>query len=192
LRIVLGQGGKVEGKVAIAGETTATESPRFSLRAWYPEEPQKGPIDIPCEPDGTYSYERLAPGLVELTAELTYGSPANGAAQSIRRSVVIEEGETTTEDFGLQRYDAVLEGAVTHEGHSISRVSLIVEYTSVDGDTESFHAIADADGNYRIEGIPDGTLKLIARAVTDDGKGLYGELTVDTTSAETTRYDFTL
>jgi RNA polymerase sigma-70 factor (ECF subfamily) len=192
LRIVLGQGGKVEGKVAIAGETTATEPPKFSLRAWYPEESHKGPIDIPCEPDGTYIYDRLAPGLVELTASLAYGSPANGAAQSIRRSIVIEEGETTTEDFGFQCYDAVLEGTVTSEGHSISRVSLIAEYSSVDGDTESFHAIADADGNYRIEGIPAGTLKVIARAVTDEGDAVYDEINIESTSGETTRYDFTL
>jgi RNA polymerase sigma-70 factor (ECF subfamily) len=192
LRIVLGQGGKLEGKVAIAGETTATEPPKFSLRAWYPEESRKGPIDIPCEPDGTYSYDRLAPGLVELTASLTYGSPANGAAQSLQRDIVIEEGTTSTADFVFEQFDAALEGTITGEVRPVHRARVSAEYTNAAGDTELFHAVADTDGNYRIEKLPAGALKVTALAVTEDGEGVANELAVETTSGETPRCDFAL
>ena len=179
MRIVLNQGGKVEGTITTAMESGNTDSPRFSVRAryaGYPEESPLGPIDIPCEPDGTYSYDRLPPGLLELTASLTYGLPVHGPAQSLRRTVTIKEGGTSTEDFVFQQYNAVLEGTVTGEGRPVYRARVRAEFMNADGDSVLFYAAADDKGHYRFDGLPSGTLKVTAFAVIQDGEGVAKEL----------------
>lgn len=184
VRIVLAQGGSVEGTVS--GIEMVVPGAMVHVRAWYPDEPEKGPIDIPCEPDGTYAYTHLAPGAVELTAGIVLREPS----LSIKKMTTIEEGETTTADFAFEAFDASIEGTVAGARESWTRANVVATSAGADGVVREFFVNVGADGRYRIDGVPEGPVTLLLRATTSDDEVFSREAAAETVSGQVTHFDF--
>ena len=188
LRIVLSGGGSLEGTLVPPDGTSTGQ--RMSVRAWYWDEQARGPIDITCEPDGTYSYDKLAVGSVELTAQMGLSIPGMGPSLSIRRRTIIEEGRSTMADFDFRAYDAAVEGMVLLGGDAAPGANVMVEYVASNGDVLGFFVWVDSEGNYSIDGVPGGTLDVRVRATSADGTPLWEQFTIETQAREVTRADF--
>lgn len=184
VRIVLTQGGSVEGTVS--GIDDVVPGAMVHVRAWYPDEPEKGPIDIPCEPDGTFAYSHLALGTVELTAGTVLREPS----LSIKKMTTIVEGETTIADFAFEAFDAAIEGTVAGAGKSWTRANVVATSVGADGVAREFFVNVGADGRYRIDGVPEGPVTLLLRATTSDDEVFSREAAAETVSGQVTHFNF--
>jgi hypothetical protein len=135
LRLVLGRGGRVEGR-ALLRDGRPFAAGRVSCYSTSPENRGIGSEMVPIGPDGGFVVEHAMPGraMLQLMAFASASPMMSGPSENILSSVVsreleVREGETTQVDLTLR--DVVVEGRVTRGAEP--EPGVVVSVMSADG-----------------------------------------------------------
>jgi hypothetical protein len=120
VRIVLQQGGRIEGRAHRQDGTPLQGAISLFARRMGPPS-MGGPDTVPIGPDGTFTIEHVTAGVVNLMLMAGGGNQLVGTRE---RTIDVMEGQTTTVDF-LAR-DILLTGKVTRAGVPMPNLRLRV------------------------------------------------------------------
>ncbi len=187
LEIVLPRGGAIEGVVTMGGELVTDPALAVGVHVRYLDTLGAGRADTGCGEEGAYSFGKLSPGTVELTATIRSSQNRASPQRSLRRCVVVESGKTTMTDFDFGEHDTALEGAVFLNGAPASSALVTTNYTGPSGDTEEFHTSTGDEGCYLLTGLPAGTHEVLVRV-----NGVHRTFRVQLAHGETIVQDFDL
>ena len=152
LRVVLGQGGTIEGSVTVgttpfAGATLTVDYPRIRKTVEY---------TTLSGADGVFRLAGLPAGEALVHLELQKPSSfgfAGGRKKTL--STLIEDGKNTAIHFRFAPVDAVLEGCITKDGKPV-KGNIMADVISQDGTEEHYTTSADSTGSYRFSNLPPG------------------------------------
>jgi len=179
VKLTLQRGGRVEGRVVdretdqplrdfiVTTMQTGMRGRGSPSKSWHAE-------------DGGFTVEDLAPGTYNITVSAT------GYSRSSMTPVTIEEGKATTAQIALDRGGTVA-GRVTAEGRALADAQVVVAFSR---EMRSGFAPqrTDANGEYSIDGLPEGMHKLAVSRDGFVGKGI----TVTVATGKETRADVEL
>ncbi|WP_179107331.1 carboxypeptidase regulatory-like domain-containing protein [Sediminibacillus massiliensis] len=111
---------------------------------------------VQTDVNGFYLIDRLEEGVYSVTA-------INTDYQTAIRTAEIAANETTNLDFALQGNPAVLSGTVTDSETGIPLTGVVIEVRLSGTDTLVRRTLTDENGNYLIEGLPQGTFDVTAQ-----------------------------
>lgn len=159
VKIVLGQGGKLEGTVW-KGEAPAAGQTVVALRLSSPRIRKQAVTDE----EGRYQIAGVGLGLVEVLAKWK-GPDGKSGPLRLQQQAEIEANKTTVVDFYFTSGLAVLEGAITSNGEAVSFAEIHGTVSAEEGQS-SFSSTAREDGFFHIESIMPGTawVSVTARA----------------------------
>jgi len=126
--------------------------------------------------DGTYRIEGVPAGRLSYVQVLATGYPVLSERPPLARwsGAVVEDGKETRLDLVLER-GCVVEGRVTDDatGAPLAGAKVYVALATASGSREeALHDTSDADGRFRIEGVPPGLHLLLAEHATHFVPGL--------------------
>lgn len=165
LRIVIGPGGTIAGKVTVGGQpaTGATVSVLLD-----PQLQGYAGANIDVEPDGTYRCTGVPEATVTVGVTLGGVPPAEAHRRSTR-SVSVRHNETVDASFDFAAGAAQVEGSVTVQGQPAERaiVRLFMDgpYGREISKTETY-----GSGSYSFENLPAGRATLKAFVMPDTPK----------------------
>ncbi len=185
MRIVLTQGGTLEGTIMLDG--VPVDKGAGTVMQLLPNEVPAMESQSQPDENGQYRLERLTPGPMKVDVTIS------GTDRWLRGTVYISDGSNTVADFDFPSvYDAALEGTVHIDGIPAEAARIRAWTLLPNGDQASFLSSLDGDGNYQIDMVPAGTLNLDFFWVrTQTGEFLTPEgVVVETRNGETARQDF--
>jgi protocatechuate 3,4-dioxygenase beta subunit len=146
--LTIPRGARIEGRVL----DRATQQPLTDFAVTLPVRGQRQFV-APAEErtfhadDGHYAIDNVPPGAVDLLVR------ASGYAAGTRGDINVEDGKSVTGiDIQLDR-GATISGRVTAQGAALAGVQVRQAAVTL---PSSVSVITDADGIYRLEGIPEG------------------------------------
>ncbi len=163
VRIVLSEGGVLEGVVTLDGRPQAD----VSVSLHQPGELGGSLFDGHSDTSGRFRFTSLTPGPMEVSA--FYPRAENSSSHATRRliqPVVIARGQTTVVDLDLRTWEGVLEGTAHYDGLLPRSGHLKVFAASDEG--RAFASTGLDGGAFRIEGLPPGAAQVEATAFFDN------------------------
>ncbi len=150
VRIVLEAAGQVEGVVRRQGNPL----PALIVAAIYPD--GTCPTTFATTgPDGSYALDGLAPGTLQVIADL----PRMRDGKSLMEVITLGAGETIQHDFSFGSEAASLEGRITVGGQPAAGAQLMVLSDSAAG-TRPAQVESDSEGHYAFEQLAPGSFTL--------------------------------
>jgi len=148
--IRLDQGGSIVGRVTENG----VASPGSSI-ILTKGDGRFGDPHTRTDTQGFYELRGLGKGTWALSA-LLRGSSGTGPLQST--TVQVEEGRVVEHNFDFKTGNSVLEGYITENGEPISGIDAVVfVFLAAPNESSGGRVTPDANGFYRIEGLPAGS-----------------------------------
>ena len=152
LRVVLGQGGTIEGSVTVgttpfAGATLTVDYPRIRKTVEY---------TTLSGVDGSFRLAGLPAGEVSVFLELQKQSSfgfAGGRKKTL--STLIKDRKNKAIHFRFAPVDAVLEGCITKDGKPV-KGNIMADVISEDSTEEHYTTSADSTGSYHFSNLPPG------------------------------------
>ena len=190
VRIVLNQGGTVEGAVLRDGEPIPNQQVQIMR---YPasnpvRQIMRSGLDTRTGPDGRYRLVNIPAGDITIRVVLE-GRYANVSAAATNQDGVVENGKTTVIDFDLPSASSGVEGTVLVNGQPPDEGVASVKFTgNVPEDTASVQV--QADGHYRIGNITPGSVTIEASLEGRDGPTRKKTAAVEAGENETVHQDF--
>lgn len=179
--ITMPLGARIEGRVI----DRATKQPVTDFAVSLPPRPgpRRGPPSTPQQvhsDDGSYAIENVTPGVVQIAVN------ASGYVPGTRNDISVDDGKTVSGiDVQLDR-GANISGRVTSSGEPVAGVR--VQFNDTSRMPMLTGATTDADGNYSLDGVPEGerTLQFQRSGFVVQRK------TVEVTAGKDVRLDVTL
>ena len=167
LKIVLGNGGAIEGLVRWAGEPLTAQSIQIL------DETGKNLqlTDNRTDSEGRYRIDHLAPGLYTI---YTY---MDGASRSQHLDAEIAEGMVTEVNFDFDETDNAIEGTILMNGERPYSLSVRAEVRT-DFGIEKFNTGPFRTGEYILTNLPIGEAEVTVHARQADGSRATGSFTV--------------
>jgi hypothetical protein len=176
VRITLDEGGTIEGIVSRGGAPAPGEIVRaFEMIAWAPT--PRAPWDqtlkrivlqATTDAQGHYVLDHLPFGEIEMEALDAESYEDRPTAQWARAIANVVTGQTTVVDFDLPSIESVIQGVVLVEGQppgqTTIRAKIVCDYGQ-----QSVNTHAEADGTYRLEGLPAGAVRLEMHVLSPEG-----------------------
>ncbi|HIJ65656.1 MAG TPA: carboxypeptidase regulatory-like domain-containing protein, partial [Candidatus Hydrogenedentes bacterium] len=182
VKIVLSEGGTIEGTVFSDGRPVAYQEVHVYHRSGSKTEPETR-----TDADGRYRVTCVMPGERRVSAGFRNRDRPESRYRHMDQYGVVEEGRVTVVDFDFPPATATLELTIRVEGETpeqaTARVSGAVE-TSSGVESLGFTA-SDSDGVCTIEDVPSGTVTLEVRARHADGGKLTETVTLEVADGET-------
>ena len=159
--IVLSKGGIVQGTVYYGDKPWPDQRLWLSIRG-------PGSYIAITGADGSYRFDRLKPGEVEISAEVWQRfDERTSEIRRVKRTANVVEGETVVVDFHITPATATVEGLVTADGKPFNGVWVNLKIETADGQ-ETFSYQVGADGSYKFEDVPAGSGVLRVRDETSN------------------------
>ena len=174
LRIVLSEGGAIQGIVTIGGEPWPDQM--VSVFRTYREQRTSSGAD------GAYAFEKVAPG------ECTVFVETQGSSRMMQQTAVVEKGKVTVVDFEFEAQFGVLEGTVFADGAPIGPGDVML-VTRAASEQEIATDEFEEDGFYQFWDVAPGPATLRIDVPFEDGVSLSRALQVEIGSEETTVVD---
>ena len=152
---VLGAGGTVSGVVRVGGKPASD-----ALVIMYgPAMGFASNSHVRTDASGAFTLSKASEGTVQITVHLSNTENSRRRGRSKTRSAEVAEGKTTVVDFDFPGGNASIEGAITVAGQPPKHAWVNASISSVsDGGPEVFDAEVGADGHYRLDNLPVGTV----------------------------------
>jgi hypothetical protein len=181
VRIQLGESAALEGHVVAKATGAPIEGARVDVSP-YGNNGDSG--RAVTDGAGFFSVGQLAPGSYDVMVS------AQGYAESLRRALTVAAGERFSVEFQLAGTGTV-EGFIRDSGGQPVPGAQVVSSNRWGGESGStpMEARADAEGHYRLEGLPAGPLSLTARR---EGATIGVRHLVEVSEDATVTRDFTL
>jgi RNA polymerase sigma factor (sigma-70 family) len=189
MRIVLSQGGSVEGNFRLNGSrfqpfagaipSIAVETPDGTTYA-----------SVATDPDGHFLIPRLFAGEHTLKATLISGN----TPQYSKKSVAVENGKTIATDIDFFTGDCAIGGIVLVDELPPSVCILFARLNAGDRSEILYKAVANYEGTFTFEGLPEASYELSGsylHAQTGDTVKL-DVATIQSRTGETVTHDFTI
>ena len=146
---------------------------------------------------GRYLIEEAPPGEHQLNVMIDF--PVNGAGDERMREftrpelVHVAVGKTTRADWTIPQAQGALEGRVTANGAPVDSAAVWVRHRGLGGMAQIIEVETDAEGNYRVEGVPAGENRVSVTLESANGRNEITRAgTAITETGRTTRLDFDL
>lgn len=186
-RIVLSNGGKLEGTVSLDGQPLSAGE--FNVVARFPDG-KSGQKSARAQNDGTYSVTGLMVVPTLIHCNLDKDAAVLGCEEWLETEVEFIDGQTATVDFDFwSGYDAAIEGTVLSEGTPMPSAQVWVSIERADGVRGYWSAMSGQNGHYRLEGVPAGVLEGRILGRLPDGPDIDRVFTVETRSGDVTQLD---
>ena len=188
VRIVLGDGGTIQGTVTFAEGVTPTPS---SVGVSYEVMHTLQDGEVPLGPEGIYAIDHVMAG--EATIYARVNLEANFPDQiTLKQTVQVAERGVTTVDFVVQPGACTIEGTVQFpEGAHRSNATIVVSIETPNGIVSKIQVIEYA-GAFHLEGFPSGSGTVKIDAYFNDHARIVKEVPVDLKDGETTVLDIAL
>ncbi len=164
LTIVLQTAGRLQGRVVNASGEPLASAKVLTYPDTRSQESSSGwrgwsrPLNTTTEADGRFLIEDVAPGTLWVSVE------AKSYQGQTREGIEVAAGATTDLEFVLET-GAVIEGTVTAvDGEPLLQASITVSESRDSLSPGSWNSVSsriDADGRYRVAGVPVGPAKLV-------------------------------
>lgn len=152
VEIIMSGGGTVEGIVSING------TPAANQQVYAHSMSGGGSQNATTDENGFYSLEKLAPGDVNVGANVS----RDGVSRSMNKSVVVENGTTTTLDFDIALGTGVIQGRIMIGGQPAMEGFIAAMLTGgEEPGQQHIQGTVSTDGTYLIEGLAPGEYKLM-------------------------------
>ncbi|MCX7044990.1 MAG: carboxypeptidase regulatory-like domain-containing protein [Candidatus Sumerlaeota bacterium] len=185
LRIGLKRGARVLGVVTLNGKPLpGAQITRYFMGNDRDYEDQMMNRSIVTDADGKY----LAGGLKAGQYQLSASKQVNGVSISRNSRITVTENEDKTINIAFETSTSALSGRVLSGQTPMPRAMISVQ-TSEGEDSYSFHVNANANGEYRIEGLKDGKYSV---QIYDQQNGGYGNNSEKAEVKGDTKRDFVL
>lgn len=158
LRVTLSSGSRISGRVVDESGAPVTRAQVLAV----PEEPGGGGAAEHLDEDGGFVIENLSPGHVTLAVAAPGFQPAQ------RKGIEVPAGKDVSGLEVVVRKGATIEGRVTTaDGRPVAGTHLRVMPAADPGGPLLAalglpEAVADGDGAYQLEGVPEGTRSIVA------------------------------
>ncbi len=119
-------------------------------------------------PDGSYSFDNLAPGPAKLSAHLIAGDNSRTSGDMIREAI-LEVDKDNVADFDLPNGASVVKGQVLIDGVTPKRGRVHVAVDTPEGTVECF-ADLRANGSYSAQKVPAGSATVTVYASRKNGR----------------------
>jgi len=177
VRIVLAQGGAVEGRVTLGGQP----QPDADVVV----ESYNAIKSARTGPDGSYQLAQVTPGQLLVHAAL------RATNRTLGRSVVVEPGQVTVVDFPFEGGNSVVRGLVSVDGRPAKGGSVRLVVTTRD-DEEVLTVFISETGEYVVTNVPAGEAAMAVSVRLDDGAEIAKQIQFSVAENETTLQDLAL
>ena len=160
MRIILPEGGNLEGKLTRGGAPLAQNAITIRYRGEYAIHS----MTAQASREGTYRFPNLLPGTVEI-------SVGTNDKRRLSCDAVIDAGKTTVVDLDFEAPTGTLYGQVYPGQFTPEKIMIACQVATTSG-MEKRSAEAGPDGSYCVENVPAGEVQLSAQIFSKDGLDL--------------------
>ncbi len=164
VNFVLGSGGTITGTVRVGGKPAPGG---YGVNIYFAQEDGMGyNASTNVDNSGAYSFKGLPEGEANLNV---YGNRGDGSTnRQIQKTATVSPDKVTTVDFDIVDGTASVEGTVTRDGQPVADAYVNVGVRVDEGNYEHANARTDANGAFKMTGLPVGEASLTVHIPNDN------------------------